>query len=118
MLVGFGIEGVEALPGWIVRYDGRGPALGEELSQAVAVVGGIAGTKAAGGQRSEKRLSDAYVAELAWRHLERDKSAFAINNGVDFGRATATRATNRLRRRPPFPPPADRCALDVVLSII
>ena len=41
-----------------------------------------------------------------------------VDGGVDFGRAPATRAANRLRLSPPFPPAAERWALIWVASII
>lgn len=89
MLIGVRIEGVEALAGWIVGYDGGGSTLDEELAQTVAVVGGIGGTKTARGQRSKERERGAHVTELTGRYLEGDEPAFAIDDGVDFGRATA-----------------------------
>jgi hypothetical protein len=41
----------------------------------------------------------------------------SIADGVDLGRAPATRPANCLSRSPPFPPAADRCALTCEESI-
>jgi len=40
-----------------------------------------------------------------------------IGRRVDLGRAPAARAADRFAVRPPFPPPADRWALMIELSI-
>jgi hypothetical protein len=45
-------------------------------------------------------------------------AAVFVDGGVDFRRAPATRAANRLRFGPPFPPAAERWALMWVASII
>lgn len=47
-----------------------------------------------------------------------DRSAQSIGQGVDFGRATATRTTDRLVEFPPFPPEALRCAFTADESIM
>jgi len=55
---------------------------------------------------------------MAGRHFDGDGAYARIGDGgVDFRRAAAARATNRLRLGPPFPPTAERCALAVVLSM-
>jgi hypothetical protein len=54
---------------------------------------------------------------MAGRHFDGDGASARIGDDVDFGRAAAARATNRLRLGPPFPPAAERCALAVVLSM-
>ena len=58
------------------------------------------------------------IAELARGYFEGDEPAETVDDGVDLGRPPAARATDRLRQGPPFPPPAERWALAVVLSMI
>ena len=116
--VGDGIEGVTVFPGWIVRDDRSGSAFGQELAQPVAVVGCIGRAQPPRRQRRQECDGGPHVAKLARRYFEGDGASGAIDDGVDFCRAPASRPANRLRRRPPFPPAAERCALAVVLSII
>ncbi len=118
MFVGLGIEGVEALAGWVVGDHRLGSAFDQELAQAVAVIGCVGGAQARRRQWAQQRQSGPEIAELTRGYFEGDGPPAAIDNGVDFGRPAAPRAANRLRLGPPFPPAAERCALAVVLSMI
>ena len=111
------IEGMKSFASWVVRNDGDSPALFEEATQAIAVVSGIAGQAAARWNSADQGCRDSNVAKMAGRHFNGDGASALINNSVDFRRAAAARATNRLRLGPPFPPAAERCALAVVLSM-
>jgi hypothetical protein len=57
------------------------------------------------------------IGGLAGRQVERQRSAMLIAYGVDLGVAASLGAADGLRRSPPFPPPAERCALTWVLSM-
>ena len=92
-------------------------ALDQEAAQAVAIVGGVASADPGRGQRRQQRKGRADVAELPRRYFDRDRPPVAIDDGVDLGRPPAARAADGLRRGPPFPPAAERCALAVVLSM-
>ena len=94
--------------GRIVGDDWQGAAFGEEVSEAVAVVGRVSGTYPRRWKRADQTGGDTYVAHLPGCQLERDNPAFGIDDGVDLGRPTASGPPDGLCRRPPFPPPAER----------
>ena len=115
--VGDLIEGMKSFPRRVVRYDGDSPALLEEATQAIAVVSGVASQAAGRPNSADQGCRDSNVAQVAGCHFNGDGASAFVNNGVDFRRAAAARAANRLRLGPPFPPAAERCALAVVLSM-
>ena len=117
-LVGLRIEGMEVLAGRIVRNDRLGAALDQEPPERIAVIRGIGGAQTACWQRLNQAAGDWCVAALARGYLERDGTAATIDNSMDLCRSPAARAADRLELGPPFPPPAERCAFAVVLSII
>lgn len=117
LFVGNRIKRMEAFAGWVVGNDGLGAPGDQELAQAVAVVGGVASATPCRRERREQGQDHAHVAELARRYFDRDRPPLTVNDGVDLRRPSAARATDGLRRGPPFPPAAERCALAVVLSI-
>ena len=106
------------LTGWVVRDDGARAALDQKQAQASAVIGSIAGTEPTGRERPEESKSRSGIAQLSLSYFEGERSALVVNDRVDFGRAPAARDADRLRRSPPFPPAAERCAFAVVLSIM
>jgi hypothetical protein len=91
--------------------------LDEQAPQSVAVVSRVAGQAATRWDSADQGQCDANVAELAGRYFKRDGASARIDNRMDFRGAAATRATDRLRLSPPFPPAAERCAFAVVLSM-
>ena len=92
----------------IVRDDRNGPALEQEEPKAVAVVGGIGGAQARCWQARKKGQDESKIAALSWCYLDGERPALAVDDSVDFGRAPAARAPDRLFLRPPFPPAAER----------
>ena len=92
----------------IVRDDRDGPALAQEEPKAVAVVSRICGAQPRRWQARKKGQNEAKIAALSWCYLDGERSALAIDNGVDFSRPPAARAPDRLFLRPPFPPAAER----------
>jgi hypothetical protein len=116
--VGLAIKGVGSLTGWVVRDDGAGTARDQEEAECVAVVGGVSGAQAGWWERFDENPRDRRVAALARGYAQREGTAAAIDNSMDFCRSPAARAADRRVVGPPFPPAAERCALAVVLSII
>lgn len=57
------------------------------------------------------------VGGLAGSQIEGQRTAMAIAYGMDLGVASALGAADGLNRSPPFPPPAQRCALTWVASM-
>ena len=60
--------------------------------------------------RLDQLVGNADVADVARRQPDDRRSAQNIRQDMDFCGLTATRKTNGLRLRPPFPPWAERCA--------
>ncbi len=69
------------------------------------------------GHLVEQRVGRHAVSDLAAGQQERDGAAVLVGQGVDFGRASAARAADRLVSLPPFPPEAQRCAFTAEESI-
>jgi hypothetical protein len=90
--------------------------LAQEEPKAVTIVGGIGSAQMCGWQPGKKGQDDAKISALSGCYLKGERPAPAIDNSVDFGRATATRTPDCLFLRPPFPPAAERWAFAVVLS--
>ncbi len=65
----------------------------------------------------EQRIGRAAVGDLATGQQEAERSTFAVGEGVELAVAAAPADPDRLEERPPFPPPAERCAFMWVLSI-
>lgn len=118
LFVGLSVEGVKALSRRVVWDDGSGSSLGEEGAQTVGVIRSVSHAKTRGRQRRQQRQSAANITQLARRHFKSDGASFAVDDCVDLCRAPPARAPDRLLRRPPFPPAAERCAFAVVESII
>ena len=115
LAIGNLVEGMMFFPSWVVRDDWDSPALSQEAT--IAVISCIRGQAAARRNSADQGCRNPNIAEMAGRHFDGDGASARIGDGVDFRRATAARATNRLRLGPPFPPAAERCALAVVLSM-
>ena len=108
MLVGVRVEGLDTFAGRIVGDDGCRAPVDQEAAQLIGVIGGVGQAQARAGQGFEQGPGEGSVAPLSGGYFEGDEAAFAIDNRVDFGRATAARATDRLDFGPLFrPPPSD-----------
>lgn len=79
---------------------------------ALVRVQDFAGRKALQGGRYRRAISDLAASEPKGKW-----AAVLIGQGVDLGRAPATRTTDRLSFLPPFPPEAERCAFTADESI-
>ena len=101
-----------------VLFDDRcGSAVGEEFAERLAVVGGVREH----GFRCRKWFDQPWrrldIMTIAAGQFEGDEPAVSVDNGVNFGRSTASALADGLLLGPPFPPAAQRCAFAVVLSI-
>ena len=67
--------------------------------------------------RFQHIFDDLAVVDVPTRHDEVERTAFAVDKHVDFGRAAAATDTDGLIFLPPFAPLAARWALMIVLSI-
>ena len=116
-LIGFSIERARLFARGVVRDDGHGATVDQPLAQATRIVGTIGCTGPSPGDLREQDESSPKVAELAWRHLDGERSPERVAERVDLGGAATTGAADGLLFRPPFPPAAERWALAVVESI-
>ena len=93
------------------RNVGHG-AFGLDLAPyRIAVIAFVAMQDAAFWQALEKLHSCFAISNLTTREQEGDGTAQAICQCMDFGGATAARASDGLILLPPLPPAAQRCAL-------
>ena len=65
----------------------------------------------------EKACCDRDVVDVAGSQDEDARPALGIGERVELAGAATARLAERLLEGPPFPPPAERCALTCVLSI-
>jgi len=70
-----------------------------------------------GGHLVGQRVGRQAVSDLAAGQQECDGTTVLVGQGMDFGRALAARAADRLALLPPFPPEAQRCAFTAEESI-
>jgi hypothetical protein len=68
-------------------------------------------------RRVQHFLDDLTVVDLAAGDGEVQRTAFTVDNGMDFRGPAAAADANRLLFLPPFPPLAQRCAFTIVLSM-
>ena len=101
-----------------LRRDVWRRALGFDLpSHSVGVISLVAMHEIARRHLIEERVGGRAIRNLATGQQERDGTAVGVSQRVDFCRASAARAADRLAVLPPFPPEAQRCALTAELSI-
>jgi hypothetical protein len=97
--------------------DGFDLSLGEPVAQVVCVVGFV-------GEQSPDRpcaldqpRGDGDVVDIAGGQDQDARSPLFVRERVELARAPAAGLAEALLECPPFPPPAERCALICVLSI-
>jgi hypothetical protein len=108
---------MQPLASGILLDDRCGAAIGQELAQSIAVIGGIAQKRFGRRQRLHERGRRAYVVAISSGQIERNDPPLAVDDSVDLGRPPAPAAPDGLLLVPPFPPAAQRWAFAVVLSI-
>lgn len=99
------VDVVFASPGRVVRNDRDGALVGNGLSQAIAVVGGI-GQHDFGRQSFDQSIGLCRIALLAGRKYEADRTSKPAHGHVDLGAQAATRAAKGLIFSPLFAPEA------------
>ncbi len=115
--VGLAIERVSSFAGRIVGDDRRGTSVEKQASKGIAVVGAIGKTQ---GRRhgADEAGRHGRIAAMTRSDDQPSRSAVLVDGGMDFRRAAAARAADRLEIGPPFPPAAERCAFTCVVSSI
>lgn len=86
-------------------------------AHGVGVVALVAMDQIGGGDFVEQGVGGDAIRDLPAGEQEGDGAAVPVGQGVDFGGATAARATDRLVPLPPFPPEAQRCTFTAEESI-
>ena len=117
LLVDIEIDRPLVFSGRMGRNSSGDAAERQVLTKFPRIVAGVADQAALGGQLRRQIIGGGDVGPVARRQEEVEEPPLAVADGVDLGRPAAPRATNRLRRSPPFPPAAARWIRIDVLSI-
>ena len=83
----------------------------------VGVIGLVGEQVARPGQMAGEHDGALDVSGLPGCQIEGQGPALFVAQGMDLGVSSAFSATDGLSRSPPFPPPAQRCALTWVVSM-
>ena len=89
--------------------DGFHPASEDSLQESVRIVAGITDEVSAASVR-EQLLGGYLFVALAGRQRDVDRARFRVDDGVELGRKTSSRAAQSIGFDPPFPPEASWCA--------
>ena len=103
-----GREAVLPTPVDLGRDVGRGPFALDLVAHRIGVVALVAVQDFSRAHPVEQDVGRYAIGDLAAGQQERDRTAEAIGQGVDFRRPSATRAADRLGKFPPLPPEAQR----------
>ena len=114
--VGVFAKAMQGDPVRFVGNDGLGAAFNDVGSQSVGIIALVGDEDAHGRSECEHRGRGGDIGMVARSEVKHVRPAIGIAQGVDFGGAPAARAADRLCLLPPFPPPAERCALIEVES--
>lgn len=82
----------------------------DQVADRVAVVGLVSKHDGARLQIGQQDIGRAAVGNLAAGQQEAAWSAFTVGERVELAVAATPADPDRLKERPPFPPPAERCA--------
>ena len=98
--------------------DGFAAALCQPVAQPFCVIGPVR-QQAARCRDACQEVSDAgQVVRLARGQAERDGPADLVRQGMNLGRPSAARTSDRVDEIPPSAPLAERCALTCMLSAL
>jgi hypothetical protein len=100
--VALGIKREEPLAIGLVGDHGRGAAAVEEGAQMIGVIALVCDQPSACCRRGQERRGGGDIGDIAAAQEENDRSSLAVDEGVDLGRAAATRAADRLATLPPL----------------
>ncbi len=106
------------LAGWLWRDDGLAAPLDQPIAQPPSVIGSIREQAARGRDACQQLGHSGQIVRLARRQTKRHRPPHCVGQGVNLGRPSAARPSDRLGEFPPFPPLAERCALIDVLSAL
>ena len=81
------------------------------MAQLVGVVGLVGEESPDRAGEPEQLGRHGHIMLIARREQQDARPSVGVGQGVERRRATAARAPNCLLEGPPFPPPAERCAL-------
>jgi hypothetical protein len=96
---------------------GRGTLVFDFSPDSISIIAFITMQDYRGSELIEQNVRCGAVGNLAAGQQEPDGTAEAVSQSMDFGGASATRATDCLLALPPFPPDAQRCAFTAEESI-
>jgi hypothetical protein len=97
---------------------GRGALLLDQRAEAISVISLVGQHDRAGAEMIEQLVGDLAVMRLAGGQAEPDREALRVDDGVDFGREPAARATETVISTPLFAVAACGWTRTEVLSII
>lgn len=89
----------------------------DQIADRIAVLGPVGKHDGVRRQIVEQPIGGAAVDHLTSGQQETERPAFAAGARMELAVAAAPADPGRLGERPPFPPPAERCAFMWVLSI-
>ena len=115
--IGVGVMGDERLSTPDRGDDSLDPLVREKVAQSVRVVSLIGDELQNRSGGLDEGGSHHDVMCVTGAQKQDPRMSVRIGQRVDLGRAPAARAADRFAVRPPFPPPADRWALMIELSI-
>jgi len=105
------------LAGWVGRDHCCDPAFRQPITEALGVVGPIGKQPSGWADRRQEIARTGKIMGIAGCDQECNWASQIVCQRVDFCRAPATRAADRVMEGPPFAPAAERCALICVESI-
>ena len=106
--IGLFVEAVEHDTVGFVGNDGRGAVFADAGAKGITIVA-LVGDQLTHGRRLRQHVGRSRdVGVLARRQVQDDRTALWVGQSMDFRRASASRAPDRLCVFPPFPPEALR----------
>ena len=99
------------------RDDRFASTLCEPVAQSGGVVGAVRQKPGRGRYPVQKDFSSGQIVRMTGREREGQGSSRSIGYGMNLGRPSAARASDRLTEVPPFAPDAERWALMWVESM-
>ena len=103
--------------GSLRRDVGHGTLALDQVADRVAVICLVGQHDGARREIVEQDISSTAVSDVAAGQQKAERAPFAVGERVELADVSAPADPDRLDKRPPFPPPAERCAFICVLSI-
>ena len=101
----------------IGRDDGLASSFAEPVAELAGIIGPVGNQPPGHGDASQYRRRADQVVGLSGRQGEGHGAADVVGQGMNLGRPSAARSSDRVFELPPFAPAADRCALTWVESM-